>query len=209
MTTKEKIIDEALTLFSIRGFNAVTVEEIAKGVGIKAPSLYKHYKSKQCIFNAIIEEMQSRYLQQMEQLHMNGLTPEIDIPIFENITEQQLLQIGQVLFSYFLHDEYNRKFRKMLILEQFNNENLRKIYVNQYFDNPISFQETVFSSLISQKLMREYDPKIVAIHFYAPINFLIALCDAQPEREIEAFVLLEKHIKQFNSIYRIGGQLNE
>ena len=205
MTTKEKIIDEALTLFSIRGFNAVTVEEIAKGVGIKAPSLYKHYKSKQCIFNAIIEEMQSRYLQQMEQLHMNGLTPEIDIPIFENITEQQLLQIGQVLFSYFLHDEYNRKFRKMLILEQFNNETIRNIYVNQYFDNPISFQETVFSSLISQKLMREYDPKIVAIHFYAPINFLIALCDAQPEREIEAFALLEKHIKQFNSIYRIGG----
>lgn len=205
MTTKEKIIDEALTLFSISGFNAVTVEEIAKGVGIKAPSLYKHYKSKQCIFNAIIEEMQSRYLQQMEQLHMNGLTPEIDIPIFENITEQQLLQIGQVLFSYFLHDEYNRKFRKMLILEQFNNETIRNIYVNQYFDNPISFQETVFFSLINQKLMRKYDPKIVAIHFYAPINFLIALCDAQPEREIEAFALLEKHIKQFNSIYRIGG----
>lgn len=205
MTTKEKIIDEALTLFSISGFNAVTVEEIAKGVGIKAPSLYKHYKSKLCIFNAIIEEMQSRYLQQMEQLHMNGLTPEIDIPIFENITEQQLLQIGQVLFSYFLHDEYNRKFRKMLILEQFNNETIRNIYVNQYFDNPISFQETVFFSLINQKLMRKYDPKIVAIHFYAPINFLIALCDAQPEREIEAFALLEKHIKQFNSIYRIGG----
>lgn len=205
MTTKEKIIDGALTLFSISGFNAVTVEEIAKRVGIKAPSLYKHYKSKLCIFNAIIEEMQSRYLQQMEQLHMNGLTPEIDIPIFENITEQQLLQIGQVLFSYFLHDEYNRKFRKMLILEQFNNETIRNIYVNQYFDNPISFQETVFFSLINQKLMRKYDPKIVAIHFYAPINFLIALCDAQPEREIEAFALLEKHIKQFNSIYRIGG----
>lgn len=209
MTTKKKIIDEALTLFSTRGFNAVTVEEIANAVGIKAPSLYKHFKSKQYIFNAIIEEMQSRYLQQMEKLHINGINPEIDSAVFDSISEKQLLQIGQVLFSYFLHDEYNRKFRKLLVLEQFNNKTISTLYINQYFDNPINFQETIFSSLISQKLMKEYDPKIVAIHFYAPINFLIALCDAQPEREREAFTLLEKHIKQFNSIYRVGGQINE
>lgn len=209
MSTKQKIIDEALTLFSIKGFTAVTVDEIAKAVGIKAPSLYKHYKSKQCIFNAIIEEMQGRYLQQMEQLHMNGVNPNIDSPFFENISEDQLLQIGQVLFSYFLHDEYNKRFRKMLVLEQFNNETLNNIYIQQYFDNPISFQETIFSSLISKKLIKMYDTKIIAIHFYAPINFLITICDAQPDREIEAFALLEKHIKQFNRIYRIGGQDNE
>lgn len=202
MSTKEKIIDEALTLFSTRGFNAVTVEEIAKAVGIKAPSLYKHYKSKQCIFNAIIEEMQDRYLQQMEQLHMNGVNPDIDSPFFRNISEEQLLQIAQVLFSYFLHDEYNKRFRKMLVLEQFSNETINNIYIKQYFDNPISFQETIFSSLISKKSMKAYDTKIIAIHFYAPINFLISLCDAQPDREIEAFALLEKHIKQFNRIYR-------
>lgn len=209
MLTKERIIDEALTLFSTRGFNAVTVEEIAKAVGIKAPSLYKHYRSKQCIFNAIIQEMQSRYLQQMEKLHMNGADPEADRTIFESISEKQLLKTGQILFSYFLHDEYNRKFRKMLVLEQFSNETISTLYVNQYFINPIGFQETVFSSLISQKLIKEYDPKIAAIHFYAPINFLIALCDAQPERETEAFALLEKHIKQFNSIYRTGVEINE
>lgn len=209
MTTKKRIIDEALTLFSTRGFNAVTVEEIANAVGIKAPSLYKHFKSKQYIFNAIIEEMQSRYLQQMEKLHINGINPEIDSTVFDSISEKQLLQIGQVLFSYFLHDEYNRKFRKLLVLEQFNNKTISTLYINQYFDNPINFQETIFSSLINQKLMKEYDPKIVAIHFYTPINFLIALCDAQPEREREAFTLLEKHIKQFNSIYRVGGQINE
>lgn len=97
----------------------------------------------------------------------------------------------------------------MLVLEQFSNETISTLYVNQYFINPIGFQETVFSSLISQKLMKEYDPEIAAIHFYAPINFLIALCDAQPEREIEAFAMSEKHIKQFNSIYRTGVEINE
>lgn len=205
MTTKEKIIEEALTLFSTKGFHAVTVEEIAMAVGIKAPSIYKHYKSKKSIFHAILEEMQNRYLRQMEQLQMNGVKPEKDNLLFEHISEEQLLQIGHVLFSFFLHDEYNRKFRKLLIIEQFKNETISDILVSQYFDQPIHYQETIFSSLIRHKMMKDHDPKLVAVHFYAPIYYLIALCDAQPKRETEAYGLLEKHIQQFNQIYRIEG----
>ena len=59
MTTKQKILNEALTLFSEKGYNAVYVGDIAAAVGIKAPSLYKHYKSKKDIFFRI---MRSAYL---------------------------------------------------------------------------------------------------------------------------------------------------
>ena len=45
--TRQRILTEALSLFSKKGYEAVSVEQIAKAVGIKAPSLYKHYKSKQ------------------------------------------------------------------------------------------------------------------------------------------------------------------
>lgn len=45
--TKQRILDEALRLFSQSGYDAVSVERIASAVGIKAPSLYKHFKSKQ------------------------------------------------------------------------------------------------------------------------------------------------------------------
>ena len=50
--TKQRILDEALRLFSQSGYDAVSVERIASAVGIKAPSLYKHFKSKQEIFDA-------------------------------------------------------------------------------------------------------------------------------------------------------------
>ena len=53
MDTKKKILDVALDLFSKKGYGNVYVGQIAEGVGIKAPSLYKHYKSKQDIFEAI------------------------------------------------------------------------------------------------------------------------------------------------------------
>ena len=50
MTTKEKVLLESLKLFSKKGYDAVGVEEIANAVGIKAPSIYKHYKGKKDIF---------------------------------------------------------------------------------------------------------------------------------------------------------------
>ena len=47
--TKKKILDKALELFAAQGYNSVSVGEIAQAVGIKAPSLYNHYPSKQAI----------------------------------------------------------------------------------------------------------------------------------------------------------------
>ena len=44
MSTKERILNEALRLFSEKGYSDVYVSDIAEAVGIKAPSLYKHYK---------------------------------------------------------------------------------------------------------------------------------------------------------------------
>ena len=55
--TKERILSEALTLFAQKGYEAVSVEEIAAAVGIKAPSLYKHYKGKRDIFDHIVTHM--------------------------------------------------------------------------------------------------------------------------------------------------------
>ena len=72
MNTKQKILDVALDLFSKKGYANVFVGEIAEGVGIKAPSLYKHYKRKQDIFEAILEEMRNRYNKEVSFLSFNG-----------------------------------------------------------------------------------------------------------------------------------------
>lgn len=53
MTTKDNIIEQALRLFSAKGFEAVSVRDIARAVGIKESSLYYHFKNKQDIFDTI------------------------------------------------------------------------------------------------------------------------------------------------------------
>ena len=49
MTTRDRILEEALRLFSEKGYDGTSVESIAEAVGIKAPSLYKHFKGKEDI----------------------------------------------------------------------------------------------------------------------------------------------------------------
>lgn len=204
MTTKEKILKESLNLFSEKGYNAVYVGDIADAVGIKAPSLYKHYKSKQDIFNAILEEMKNRYDQQAITLNMNGNNAESDAKIFSEISEDKLVEMGLGLFSYFLHDEYTRKFRKMLTVEQFRNMDLSLLYQKQYVDDPLSYQGAIFSLLSTNGFLIGEHVDIMALHFYAPIYMMLTVCDRQPEREAEIMQMIERHIRQFNRLYVKG-----
>lgn len=205
MTTKQKILKEALNLFAEKGYHAVYVGDIAEAVGIKAPSLYKHYKSKQDIFNAILEEMKKSYDQQAAALKMNGNDADADASIFSAVSEDQLVQMGLKLFTYFLHDDYASKFRKMLTIEQFHDADLSSLYQKQYIDDPLSYQAAIFSLLSANGYLSQDNINIMALHFYAPIYMLLTVCDRQPEREKEILQLIEQHIRQFNRRYSAEG----
>ena len=68
MSTKDKIRHEALKLFSTQGYDAVSVRDIARAVGVKESSLYNHFKNKQDIFDDILRE----YAQRTEEFFKIG-----------------------------------------------------------------------------------------------------------------------------------------
>ena len=201
MDTKQRILDEALTLFSERGYANVFVNDIAEKVGIKAPSLYKHYKNKQAIFDAIIDEMSSKFEQQAQALSINGTNPTADAEVYRSMDEDHLIKLGNDLFAYFLHDSYTKRFRKMLTLEQFKDKDLARVYSEQYFDRPLSYQGMLLGLLVAQGLLATENVPIMTLHFYAPIYMLLTVCDREPDREPEALKLLEEHIRQFDKLY--------
>lgn len=51
--TKERLIKAALDLFSEKGYEGTGVDQIAKAVGIKAPSIYAHFKGKEELLEAV------------------------------------------------------------------------------------------------------------------------------------------------------------
>jgi len=59
---REQIADAALTLVVEQGLGAVTVRRVAEAVGISAAALYRHYKNKADILQAVLEEHQEMHL---------------------------------------------------------------------------------------------------------------------------------------------------
>lgn len=89
----------ALSLFSEKGYDAISMSEIVEAVSIKAPSLYKHYKSKNDISQAILDEMARRYERQATAAQINGLDADTDRDGFAAISEEQLIQMGTGFFN--------------------------------------------------------------------------------------------------------------
>lgn len=53
--TSEKIKKQALSVFKENGYEGATMREIAGRIGISAPAIYKHYNSKEDLFEEVID----------------------------------------------------------------------------------------------------------------------------------------------------------
>ena len=83
--TRQKILAKALELFSVHGYDAVSVGQIAAAVGIKAPSLYNHFPSKRAIFDAIVEATAAQYEADTDKIDIHVQNARQDIPVFTQI----------------------------------------------------------------------------------------------------------------------------
>ena len=54
--TKRKIFETSMRLFSEKGYEATSIEEITATVGVAKGTLYYHFSSKEEIFNFLVEE---------------------------------------------------------------------------------------------------------------------------------------------------------
>ena len=201
MDTKQRILLEALRLFSKRGYDAISVEQIASAVGIKAPSLYKHYKSKKDIFDAIFEDTAKRYEEFIQTISIPVTDSKQDVVVFENITAEDLVQKVKSLIEYSLHDEYTSKFRKMMTIEQFRSPELSKLYSDRYVNQIQNYHTDLFTKMIEAGVLKKEDPCILAMVYDAPILVMLSECDRHPEKEEECIKKLEDHVRLFYRTY--------
>lgn len=208
--TKNVILKKALDLFSERGYDAVSVGEIAKAVGIKAPSLYNHYPSKKAIFDAIVEATATHYAQDTDKndIHVDNVSE--DVPSLHGISCEDLQKKVRFIFSYSLHDETVSKFRKMMKIEQFRTPEFAKLYSQRYVDRIVEYHAEIFRKLIADGEIAAVDPVALATMYASPIIQLIDVCDRQPEREEECVARLDLHVRLFFDAFNIArGDKNE
>lgn len=204
--TKREIIEKALELFSERGYDAVSVGEIAAAVGIKAPSLYNHYKSKQAIFDAIVEDTAARYERDTDNLDVHVQDVKKDFATFGHITVQSLTEKVRGIFLYSLHDKNVSLFRKMMTIEQFRSPKLAALYSARYVDRMVEYHANIFRNLIAEGEIANLNPVTLAYTYVSPVITLLGVCDRQPEREEECLKKLDEHVKLFFDTYNISAK---
>jgi TetR/AcrR family transcriptional regulator len=65
--TADRILDAAEELFAAKGFEGSSMSEIADRVKIRAPSLYKHYGSKEKLYEAVLERLFEPFFATLDQ----------------------------------------------------------------------------------------------------------------------------------------------
>ena len=200
MTTKEKILNEALILFSEKGYSDVFVGDIAAAVGIKAPSLYKHFKGKQEIFDSCVEKFFERMARIRNELLLPG-TPQSDVS-YKIADRDKISEFAIGLFMFYWKDDIASKFRKMLMIERYRNPELNRIYEELFINGAVEYEEKIFAELISAGVIKKEEPHVIALRFYSPIYFLLQKYDMWPEKEEEAKQELISIIREFCDTYK-------
>ena len=196
--TKQEILEAALDLFSVQGFEATSISQIASAVGIRKASLYSHFESKQAILDALLQEVMGQYGKYSIFVRTDWEKDVDNLPLTADETVQMIR--GQI--RYILHEPCISKARKMLVIEQYRNTELAKLQTKQNYSDIMRYFTELVKYLIRQGVLAEDNPDIMAAQLCLPISTWINLCDREPERESEVMELVEEHIRQFFRRYQ-------
>ncbi|MDD7254619.1 TetR/AcrR family transcriptional regulator [Bullifex porci] len=190
--TKKEILLAALDLFSYQGYEATSISQIASAVGIKKASLYSHYESKKAILDALVKEVLEQYEKHSMFSRLDSFPSDID-GVIEMIKAQ---------LTFIIHDPFVSKARKLLVIEQFKNEELAKLQTKQNYTDIVSFFVRLLNHLKNEGVIQGDDTRMMAMQLAFPINVWINLCDRESERESEVLDLVEGHLRAFFKVYK-------
>lgn len=177
MNTKERILDEAMKLFSINGYEAVSIRSIASSVGIGNSALYKHYASKQAIFDAIVEKCKKHFIEKC-----------IYVQDSMSLDMEDFVTMCLSMFEFQIKDNLIVMFRRILLIEQFKNEKMSQIFKEFFIDYPVNSQKLILEQLIDSGMMINKNAEILAIELYSPF-FMYHSINCDTERLMEIFKL--------------------
>ena len=201
-STKEKILNESLRLFAKKGYGAVGVAEIADAVGIKAPSLYKHFTGKKAIFDAIIECVNNADAEYADDYEMPSEPKDDNGGEYKNIDVEKIKKYSKAMLLHWTEEEFYCNFRRMLTVEQYNSAENAKLYAQYISVGPLKYMADIFE----ETAHNGQNSKMLALKFYAPMFFHYSLYDNETADDgsdkksgakKEILELLDKHIDDF------------
>jgi len=159
---RELILDEAFRLFSEKG-TLFSMQELAKGVGIKAPSLYNYYASKNdLLFDLVAQEIDRYYT------FFNS--------IFENSNDSSKQLLKNIFYSVvdYYSDPLKAKFRRRLgMIDGSHKQSIKEILAKN--DEVIIHKlRIVFEDCINMGIIPDHNVEQTLFHYYFVLQGIIS-----------------------------------
>ena len=192
--TKERILAAALDMFSQKGYEGTNIRELASSLGLVKSGIYKHYESKEDIWNSLLDRMIAYYGERFGS--PEHLPPVPDSP-------EDFVSMTMRMVNLTIHDEQIVKTRKVLTLEQFRDERARDLATKHFLTGLTEMFTHIFAGMMDKGLIRRDDPAMLAFAYTTPVSALIHLCDREPEKTEEATARIEAFSRHFISVYGV------
>ena len=193
--TRDKLLEAALELFSQNGYAGTNIRELSASLGLGKSSLYRHFESKDEIWNAMIDEMERYYNEHFGSAQNPPAIPE---------SADALRTLTLRMLDFTIHDEKVIMTRKLLLTEQFRDERIRSLATKHFIEGLEALFMNIFAGMMENGSLKRGDPAMLAFVYTAPISTLVQLCDREPQRRGEAMEKIEAFIEHFVEVY--GGK---
>ena len=190
--TRERILAAALEMFSQNGFAGTNIRELSASLGMGKSSLYRHFESKEALWNALLDEMIAYYDARF------GSSEHLP-PVPESL--EGLVRMTMRMADFTIHDEKIVMTRKLLSIEQYRDERAKVLATKHFLTGLTDMFTQLFSAMMDRGLLRRDDANMLAFAYTAPISALIHLCDREPERTAEAMAQIEAFSRHFIKTY--------
>ena len=192
--TKERILEAALEMFSQNGYAGTNIRELSASLGLVKSGVYKHFKSKEAIWNALLDQMIAYYADHFGSAEHLPPVPD---------SLEGLVTMTMRMVNFTVHDEKVVMTRKVLTLEQFRDERARDLATKHFLTGLTDMFTQLFAGMMDKGLLRRDDPAMLAFAYTAPISALIHLCDREPSKADAAMARIEAFSRYFMKVHGV------
>ena len=192
--TRKLIRDTAIDLFSQKGYDAVSMREIARAVGINESSIYNHYSGKEDIMDSIIRSLIAEFDSRTGEMPLESLLEKYSPEGYVNF-------VGGAMMEH-LKEPRIGKIMRLFCIELYRNEKISDFFRNTYIEPSYRLWEQSFREMMDLGYIREYDAGQLAHEFFDYCVFLIFDCfvihydEKAPDRSIDKMMDdLSRHVK--------------
>ncbi|MGW8325167.1 MAG: TetR/AcrR family transcriptional regulator [Desulfobacterales bacterium] len=175
---RRKIIQAAMYVFSRSGFSGATTRKIAKKAGISEAMIYSHFKDKEDLYSAIIDQK----MQESEPLYypLDAMRKKDDERVFETIVSNFMQRYSE-----------DTTFLRLLLFSALEGHELAGMFVGGPVRRFFEFLAEYMRERIDEEAFKPINPEIASRCLVGMVHYFVLLKKIYGDETLQSIELDE------------------